>query len=144
MSSVTNITGRPLRTARLTDSSTCLVIVSIDQLSANRRIGLEPMNAHVSIATPDSTAASMAPVMSAGWVRTATFGVIRSFAVSFASATTVSRACAEAPGRPMSALSMPSWSISCSSRILTSSGGLRTDGPWSPSRSVSSSSSTDR
>jgi len=66
------------------------------------------MNAQVSMATPDATAAWIAPLMSAGCVRHATFGVMRSFAVSFASATISSRARAEAPGRPMSALWIPS------------------------------------
>ncbi len=111
VSSVTNMTGRPFFTARLTDSSTCLRITSTDQLSTTRRIELDPMNAHVSIATPDSTAARIAPWISVGCVRTATFGVILSFAVSFASATTVASACGDAPGSPMSALEIPSWSI---------------------------------
>ena len=47
-----------------------------------------------------------------------------------------------APGRPMSAESMPSASMRCRIRIFWSIEGLLTDGDCRPSRSVSSSSST--
>jgi len=93
----------------VTDSSTFRSIVSIDQSSAKRRIGELPMNAHASIATPDCRAASMPPLTSAGCVRSAMFGRRRfSVVVSFASATISVRARSDAPGSPISALSMPS------------------------------------
>ena len=52
--------------------------------------------------------------------------------------------CGPAPGRPMSAVSMPSSSIRCRISIFCSMVGVRTDGDCSPSRSVSSSSITAR
>ena len=58
--------------------------------------------------------------------------------------TISARARSDAPGSPMSALSIPSASMRCSRRFFTSSGGLRTLGPCRPSRSVSSSSCTGR
>src|SRR5206468_4033028 len=77
-------------------------ISSMRQSSAKRRIGLEPMKAHVSIGTPASTLASIAPCTSAGCVRTAQLGLsFRSLVVSLASTTIATRACDDAPGRPM-------------------------------------------
>ena len=109
VSSVTNITGRPALVSAATDSSTLRNIVSSDQSSAKRRIGDEPMNAHASMATPDSCAAWIALFTSAGCVRSAMFGFsVLSFVVSLASATISLRARSDAPGSPMSALSMPS------------------------------------
>ena len=66
VSSVTNITGSPAFTAVETAFSTLASIVSSDQSSAKRRIGDEPMKAQVSIGTPASTEAWMAPSTSAG------------------------------------------------------------------------------
>ena len=72
----------------------------------------------------------------------------RSWRAPSASASTISRAsrstspttCGPAPGRPMSAVSMPSRSIRWRISIFCSMVGVRTDGDCSPSRSVSSSS----
>jgi len=145
VSSVTNITGRPALTSVATLVSTLFSMASMVQSSANRRIGDEPINVQLSIARPASVDASIAARTSSGCVRMAMLGRRRlSFVVSFARATIAARACGDAPGRPMSALSIPSASMRWRRRFLMSSGGFRIEGPCRPSRSVSSSSSTAR
>ena len=82
--------------------------------------------------------------MSATVVRAAQLARTRSFAstISRASRSTSCTTCGPAPGRPMSAVSMPSRSIRWRISIFWPMVGVRTDGDCNPSRSVSSSRST--
>jgi hypothetical protein len=91
----------------------CSTIVPIVQLSAYRRIGEEPMNVHTSIGIPTFCDTSITGVMSCRSVRAAQFARTRSLAVaiSWARRITSWTTCGPAPGRPMSAVSMPRRSI---------------------------------
>ena len=104
------------------------------------------MKAQHSIGMPTRCEISTIGLMSASSVRAAQLGVIRRrwSTISRASRSTSATTCGPAPGSPMSAVSIPSSSIRCRSRSFCSMTGLRTDGDCSPSRSVSSSSMTDR
>src|SRR5215831_12759615 len=102
------------------------------------------MNVHASIASPVRCAISTIGVMSAAMVRAAQLAATRSFwsTISLASRSTSRTTCGPAPGRPMSAVSMPSRSMRCRMRSFSSIDGVLTDGDCNPSRSVSSSSRT--
>ena len=144
MSSVTYITWRPCFTANVTASRVCASIMSSVQFSAYWRMGEEPMNVHTSIGRPVLCETSTTGSMSRSMVRAAQFAAMDSFAetISCASRVTSRTTCGPAPGSPMSAVSMPNWSIRWRIRIFWSMSGVRTEGDCSPSRSVSSSSST--
>ena len=102
------------------------------------------MKQETSIGIPTFCEISMIGRMSASTVRAAQLG--RSFipvsTISRARRVTVATTCGPAPGSPMSAESIESDSMRWRSRSFWSIGGLLTDGDCSPSRSVSSSSST--
>ncbi len=144
VSSVTYITLRPCFTANPMASSVVFCRKSIVQPSAYWRIGLEPMKAQHSIGTPVRWTASAIGRMSEMRVRAAQFAVIfsRRSAIDRARRSTSAATCAPAPGRPMSAVSIPRTSIRSSRSSFSSIAGVRTDGDCKPSRSVSSSSIT--
>ena len=144
VSSVTNITGSPSLTANSTASRVSLSMRSSVHPSAYWRIGEEPMKQEASMAMPVRCEISTIGWMSAITVRAAQLGAIFSFCstISRASRSTSRTTCGPAPGRPMSADSMPSSAIMCRILSFSSIDGLRTDGDCRPSRSVSSSSST--
>ena len=130
VSSVTNITGRPSRTAKETDSSAVRSIPSIVHPSAKSRMGELPMNAHTSSGTPVSWEIRAAGRTSASTVRHAQLAVMDSFASRISSHSRVMSATARgpAPGSPMFAVWIPNSSIMCSSSILAPTGGSMTDG----------------
>jgi hypothetical protein len=140
VSSVTNDAGRPWRTISCIASRVCPASFSSGQLSANARIGLEPMNAVISIGTPTRCEMSMIGVMSAATVRAAQLGRMSSFSSTIirSSRSTSSWARLPAPGRPRLTTCRPSRSISRTSSIFCSMLGSRTEGDWMPSRMVSS------
>ena len=144
VSSVTYITGSPSRTASDTASSDRRSIRSKSQSSVYCRMGDEPMKQETSIGMPTFWEISMIGRMSAATVRAAQLGRIFIFdrTISWASRVTVSTTWGPAPGRPMSAESIPSASIRCRIWIFCSIDGLLTEGDCRPSRSVSSSIST--
>ena len=144
VSSVTYMTGSPSPTANVIASSVSFSSWSSVQPSAYCRSGLEPMNVQHSIARPARCEISTIGLMSAITVRAAQLAwtCSRWSAISRASRSTSRTTCGPAPGRPMSAVSMPSRSIRCRIRSFSSIVGHRTDGDCSPSRSVSSSSIT--
>ena len=144
VSSVTYITGRPCFTAYVTASSVDARIRSRVQSSAYCRMGDDPMNVAASIAIPTSSATRTIGSMSAITVRAAQLGASGSRAsrISVASARTCSTTRGPAPGKPMSAATMPRSAMRWSRRCLTSSAGSRTEGDCRPSRSVSSFRST--
>jgi hypothetical protein len=114
------------------------------QSSVYWRIGLDPMKVPTSIARPVRCAISTIGTISARTVRAAQLARTASFAftISRAIRSTSRTTCGPAPGRPMSAVSMPSESMRCKICNFCSIVGVRTDGDCSPSRSVSSSSMT--
>ncbi len=146
VSSVTIMTGRPSRTAKVTASSATESILVSVQPSAYWRMGELPMNVHASMGIPTAWEILATGSTSAIRVRAAQLGRMESFAstISRARAVTASTARGPAPGSPMSAVWMPRSSMRCRSRILSSMGGSTTEALCRPSRSVSSSSSTRR
>ena len=99
------------------------------------------MNVQTSIGSPVCWVISATGSMSRTMVRAAQFARIRSreSTISRASRVTSATTWGPAPGRPMSAVSMPSWSMSRRISILRSISGALTEGDCRPSRSVSSS-----
>ena len=144
VSSVTYMTGRPCFTAKVTASSDTRTILSRVQSSAYCRMLDEPMKVAASIGTPTSSDTRTIGSTSAMTVRAAQFMLMGSFwsTISRARARTCATARAPAPGRPMSAARTPRSAMRWRRRILTSIGGSMTDGLCSPSRSVSSLSTT--
>jgi len=102
------------------------------------------MKVHTSIKSPVRCATSTTGRMSEARVRAAQLARIfsRDETISSASRVTSETTCGPAPGSPMSAVSIPSRSMRWRMRSFSSIEGERTDGDWSPSRSVSSSSWT--
>ncbi len=100
------------------------------------------MKAQHSIGTPVRCWMSAIGLMSATIVRAAQLARIfsRRSPMARASRSTSRATRGPAPGRPMSAVSMPSASMCCRMSIFSSIVGVRTDGDCRPSRSVSSSS----
>src|SRR6266480_3793760 len=144
VSSVTYMTGSPCFTAYVTASTVDCTMRSRVQSSAYCRIGDEPMNVAASMLIPTSWATRTIGSTSAITVRAAQFGARGSLAsrISVASARTCSTTRGPAPGKPISAATIPRSAIRWSSRFLTSSAGSRTEGDCRPSRSVSSFRST--
>src|SRR5437588_183899 len=144
VSSVTYMTGKPCSTAYVTASSVAATMRSTVQSSVYCRIGEEPMNVAASILIPTSFATRTIGSISAMTVRAAQFGAIGSLwsRISLARARTCSTTRGPAPGKPISAATIPRSAIRCNSRFLTSSDGSVTDGDCRPSRRVSSFSST--
>src|SRR5690348_7114068 len=144
VSSVTNITGSPSRTTNVTASSLARSIRSSVQSSAYCRMGDDPMNVAASMGIPAACEMRAIGSTSLTTVRAAQLASSGSFAdaISVASASVSARVLGPAPGSPMSADAMPSSTMRCSSACLSSMAGSVTDGHCSPSRSVSSFSST--
>jgi hypothetical protein len=113
VSSVTYITSSPSLTANVMASSVVLSRKSSVQPSVNWRIGDEPMKVAHSIGTPVRCAISATGRMSLMCVRAAqlAFTASRAELISRASRSTSQATWGPAPGRPMSAVSMPSASI---------------------------------
>ncbi len=141
VSSVTYITGRPSPTAKVIASSVSFSNWSRVQPSAYCRSGLDPMNVQHSIGIPARCETSAIGLISAITVRAAQFACTlnRPFAISRASRSTSRTTWAPAPGKPISAVSIPSRSIRCRIFSFSSIDGHRTEGDCSPSRRVSSS-----
>ena len=146
VSSVTYITRRPSCTANVIASSVLRSSHSSVQPSAYWRIGELPMNRQASIGTPVRCWISAIGRMSSTWVRAAQLAATDSrwLPISRARRSASRATSAPAPGRPMSAVWMPSVSMRWRMRSLSSIDGVRTDGDCRPSRSVSSSSITVR
>ena len=140
VSSVTYMTVRPSPTANVMASSVRRSSWSIVHPSAYWRSGLEPMNVQHSIARPARCEIAAIGSMSATTVRAAQLAATesRAAAISRASRSTSRTTCGPAPGRPRSAVSMPSRSMRCRISSFCSIVGHRTDGDCRPSRSVSS------
>ena len=144
VSSVTYITGRFSPTAKPTASLVKRRMWSRSHSSAYWRTGLEPIKTQASMGMPVSWLTSAMGWMSTIRVRAAQLGrmFIRLSEISRQSRVTDSSCLLPAPGKPISAVSMPSRSIRWSISTLVSSDGSITEGDCSPSRSVSSSSIT--
>ena len=144
VSSVTYITSSPRLRARRTACSVVRSRKSRSQPSAYCRMGLLPKNRAASRATPERCWASAMATMSGSAVRPAQLGRMGSLAwsISRARATTSASARGLLPGYPMSARWIPSSAIRCRISFFSSTVGCRTDGLCSPSRRVSSLSST--
>jgi hypothetical protein len=141
-SSVTNITESPSRTAKVTASSDTFRIRSSVHPSAYCRTGELPMKVHASMGIPTACEISTMGRTSATTVRAAQLAEMDSPEswISLARAVTSATARGPAPGRPISAVSIPSSSIRFSSRSFSPMGGSTTEGFCRPSRRVSSSS----
>ena len=144
VSSVTYITGQPFLTEKVTASRVCFSILSRSQSSTYWRTGLDPMKACVSIGMPTRCEISTMGRMSETTVRAAQPGrsAILQSTISRTMRSTSRATFCPAPGSPTSAMWMPRSSIKWRISSFWSIVGWVTEGDCSPSRSVSSSSST--
>src|SRR5512133_229355 len=142
LSSVTIITGTSWRRQKATALRAVSTRKARSQPSTSMRMGLEPRNAPASRGNPTRCWISATWTRSASMVRTATLGWRgrRWSRISTMSARTAARALGPAPGMPRSTASTPRLARRWMRSRLSAMSGSRTEGLWSPSRRVSSSS----